>query len=141
VLGGLVVATGSVLPWVSATGPVSFTSSGWQLGANGAVTWVGPVLALLAALTVGVAVTRLRHPKLRRLFVGVTLLSAILVALVLGASYGSLHDSVNQIDAASRLEHGAIGTGFWLLAGGGVATLVSSLVTGAQHRWRGVRSR
>jgi hypothetical protein len=122
-LGGLLVAIGSFLPWITLSSIISVSRSGLDGGGDGMVTLgIGVVLALVAAVNLGGAGVG-SGSRLLALLGG---FAAVVVAIIDGS------DVANRVAGlSSAYAVGSIGMGIYVVGiGGGVAILVAIFSSG-----------
>lgn len=117
--GGILVAAGSVMPWITATGGfgISVTRSGIE-GGDGLITIV---LGIGLALT-GLAMVRGQNLRLW----GASLLMSVVTLVLIAIDYVSLNDRIKTMAAEATI-FASIGIGIWLVAAGGFIAAVASL--------------
>jgi hypothetical protein len=117
ILGGLLVAVGSFLPWVTATAPFigSISRSGMD-GGDGVITLVlGAAAAVLGLMFAG----GLRLSKGGPILI---ILCAVAAGVVAGLDYSDVQGRVQVAEAASSLVSASVGAGLWSIFVGAVMT-------------------
>lgn len=125
ILGGLLIALGSFLPWITATAPFigTVSRSGLDGGGDGILTLIAGVIAV--ALGVG----RLTTSGMPAFFQ----VSAIIVGLIAGAVVFVNHSDLSmRVDSfageGGGLGTASIGVGFWTIVVGTAFTVVGGVV-------------
>ena len=123
IAGGIIVAVGSLMPWISASAilGISINRSAWQLGNHLSDDGTGPLLLILGLLLACVGWAML-NGKARRFGgkrTGVVIEVILLLLLVL--EFKSLTDFTNQ--AGSKYLVASIGAGYWISVVGPVVAL------------------
>ena len=138
VVGGLIVAIGALLPFLTVTGANSdagqtATWNAFNIPASGGSSFIG---SLLVGLGIGAAVwavfllflkttSRIRRNfffrVLNRSFIPV----AILIGWALYYSHGMLSDAISSLQSQSYVASVSIGIGFWTVAVGGSLIFIS----------------
>jgi len=126
IVGGAIVGIGTFLPWMSFTGVFSLNRNAFQLGNNLSTTADGPVLLVLAIVTVLIGITRLARSSMPRFFQRSTLVTGLVMLIWVILEYSSVHSFVTQHSTNAIL--GSVGYGYWLCIVGSATTLVSGLV-------------
>ena len=122
IAGGLLVAVGSFLPWVTASTVFgSLSRSGIDAGGDGWVTLVaGTVIAVLGLATVT------RPNRAANLLVAIGAAGA---AIIFAIDFSDVQGRVSAIESSSEgMALGGVGIGLWMVALGAITTFVASLM-------------
>jgi hypothetical protein len=128
VVGGLLVAVGSFLPWVTASTVFgSLSRSGIDGGGDGWVTLIaGSVIALLGLITIN---------KPNR---GANLLIAVAAAvafLIVALDFSDIQSRIASVESESEgMALGGVGIGLWMVALGAIVAFVASLMRRSLHK-------
>ena len=126
IVGGALLVVGTLTPWLTATVPLvgTLNRNAFQLGAGEGLSYQGPIVALMGALTVVIGVTRLARASMPRYLQRSAIVTGIISAIVVVTGAASAHSWAQS--ASSNLIEASIGYGIWL-AGIGAAL--------SDHRW------
>lgn len=124
IAGGVLMATGTLLPWVTVAGVIS--RNGFQMGTNESVTIDGPVCLILGLVTVVIGITRLTRSTMPRFLQRSSIATGIIVGVVLAADYAGIHGLVNQIGKGGFIA--SIGYGYWVCGVGAVVAVAGGIV-------------
>ena len=128
VAGGLLIAIGSFLPWVTASTIFgSISRSGVDRGGDGYITLAaGGLIALLGLVT-------LTRPNR-----GANLAIAIAAAaagVIFALDFSDIQERVADLEAGSEgLALGGVGPGLWMVALGAITSFVASLMRRSWHK-------
>jgi hypothetical protein len=126
IAGGVIVAAGSLMPWVSATTVLgSINRSAWQLGSGLSDDGTGPIILVLGLLLVSVGWAMLvgKARWFGRKSTGIAIGVVLLLILIL--EFKSLSDFTNQV--GTKYAVASIGIGYWISGVGVVVALVGSI--------------
>lgn len=126
IAGGVIVAAGSLMPWVSVTTILgSINRSAWQLGSGLSDDGTGPLLLIFGLLlaSVGWAMLGGRARWFGHKRTGIVIEVILLLILIL--IFKPLIDFANQ--GGTKYAVGSIGIGYWISGVGTVVALVGSI--------------
>jgi hypothetical protein len=124
ILGGLLIAIGSFLPWLTATAPFvgTISRSGLEGGGDGIFTLVAGVL------TIAVGVGRLTLSTMPGPLQGSAVLTGLIAGGVMAANYSDLGGRVDRFSAQSgNVGTAGIGVGFWTIIVGAAFAVIGGL--------------
>lgn len=128
ILGSVVVGVATLLPWATESiGFVSISRNAFQLGDHESVTYVGPVLVVLAAVGVIIGTTRLAGVLLPRGMQASLVVLGVAIVLVIAFSYPTRPSGLSS-SIAGVLVSFAVGFGFWLCLVGGAIIVLGGVV-------------
>jgi hypothetical protein len=110
IVGGFVAGIGTLLPWMTFTGFAGLNRNAFQLGANLSTTADGPVLLILAIVTVVNGITRLARSSMPRFIQRSTLVTGVVMLIWVALEYSGLHSFVTQHSTSAIL--GSVGYGY-----------------------------
>jgi hypothetical protein len=126
IAGGVLMAGGTFLPWITATSAFgSISRNGFQLGTSNGLTFDGPVTVLIAILTVVIGMTRLTQSSMPRGMQRSSIVTGIAVGLILVNRWSGIHDLVNQVNGSGVAA--SVGYGYWMCAVGAFIALCGGL--------------
>jgi hypothetical protein len=126
--GGLLAASGTLVPWAIAKGPgASISRNAYQLGGHNMVTLDGPLCLALGLLTIVIGWVRLRRRPISRVIARFSILTGILVGLVLGDRWSGLAKIVNGLNDHSNVI-AMVSYGYWMCAAGAVFAVLGGVI-------------
>jgi amino acid transporter len=124
--GGVIVAAGSLMPWVStATILGSINRSAWQLGSGLSDDGTGPLLLILGLLIASVGWAMLGGRARRYGSKRTAIVIEVILLLLLILIFKPLIDFANQ--GGTKFTVGSIGIGYWISVVGTFVALVGSI--------------
>lgn len=125
-LGGVLVATGTLLGWMDATtGFVSITRNAFQLGSGESMTIDGPIALGLGIILIGIGIARLTRSAMPRYIQRSPIVVALGACVLVGLDYRSIHNWVLQVSSSNVIA--SIGIGYWICCAGAVVALLAGL--------------
>lgn len=122
IAGGLLIAIGSFLPWVTASTIFgSLSRSGIDAGGDGWITLVaGTVIAVLGLVT-------LTNPnRAANLLVAI---GAAVAAVIFALDFSDVQGRVSDLESSSEgMALGGVGIGLWMVALGAIVSFIASLM-------------
>ena len=119
ILGGILLAFGSLLPWRTATFPLGGSISTAGTEGDGVIT-------LILGLVVGAAGLVIAMQDGSRLASVVGIVAAVASSIATFVAFGSAREAVDLVEAAG-LSTASIGIGLWVVAIGATAALIGSV--------------
>lgn len=128
VVGGALLAVGTLLPWIRALGGL-VSRNAFELGANQSITIDGPALLILGVLGAVVGIVRLAAGTDVRFFKGSALGLGIISGLWLAIEFGSLYNLADPKNVSF------IGYGFWVACVGAVLLVIGGALWTKEPGW------
>lgn len=128
ILGSILVGVATLLPWATESiGAVSISHNAFELGNHRSVTYVGPVVVVLAVIGVLIAVARLTGGSVPRRVQTSAVVLGVAMVLVIALSYPARPSGLSS-SLAGVLVSFAVGFGFWLCLVGALVVFFGGLV-------------
>lgn len=140
IIGGLIIAISSLLPWVTASVfTVTLNRNGFQLGNDNSFSVDGVICIILGVVTVLIGIVRLTNSASPRFIQRSAIVTGIGAGLVYANRYGDLQNFVKGLNAKPDVT-ASVAYGFWLLAVGAAITFVSGLILHSASRKMSTRT-
>ncbi len=135
-MGGLLIAGGTLLPWYTVTsGLATVNQNGFQLGTNRSLSWAGPALLLLGIVTVVIGVVRLAGGRMPSTIQRSPVVTGLVGGAVLLFSYPVPTETTQRL-ANAGLVSTSVGYGYWICAVGCGVAVVGGVILRDRRRVR-----
>jgi hypothetical protein len=136
IIGSVLAGAGTLLSWGSLSiGAIGVDRNAFQLGSGKSVTWVGPIIIILAVIGLLIGIARLINATMPLGLQTSALVLGVCLAIVVGVNYPTEPAGVPSSVAGVSVVW-SVGVGFWLSLIGAVIIFGGGVVMRVRQRPR-----